>query len=472
MQAGRLLFPAIRWDAERGYEAANGEIELALKTGVGGFLVFGGTADAVRGLCDDVRARSAHPLLIGADLERGAGQQFESATQLPPLAALGHFNSEGVTRSAGELTAREARALGINWIFAPVADVNFEPLNPIVGTRSFGSDPERVSQHVSAWIRGCHDGVALACAKHFPGHGRTTADSHEQTPVVDVDAESLERDLQPFRAAIKAKVDSIMTAHVSYPALDTDGTIATLSPRILQGLLRERLEFDGLIATDALVMKGLLSNLPDEPTAAVRAVLAGCDALLYPGDLAAVAQALDRAVPAERIAESIRRIDDAAHRVADTPATHWGSSMDRTWAIETAVSTIELVTGHAHLDPPVEIVTIDDDLGGPFPPPARSDFVRALCDLGIEATEVPQPTRGCLVAIYSDTRAFKGRFDLSEQTVRRAQEALAAGAALVVLFGQPRLAHALECRNLVCAWGGERIMQEAAARWLFTNAVR
>jgi beta-glucosidase-like glycosyl hydrolase len=472
MQAGRLLFPAIRWDADHGFGAVQEEIDAALALGVGGFLVFGGRAEAMRDLSDDLRARSPHPLLIAADLERGAGQQFEGATQLPPLAALGRLDHEGVTRGAGALTAREARALGINWIYAPVADVDLEPRNPIVGTRSFGTDADLVSHHVAAWIRGCHEGGALACAKHFPGHGRTTTDSHEELPVVDVDAESLERDLQPFRAAIKARVDSIMTAHVSYPALDTDGTTATMSSRILTGLLRQQLEFDGLIASDALVMKGLLAGAEDETSAAVRAVRAGCDALLYPGDLAAVVTALEREIAPERIAESIRRIDDAARRFSDVHATHWGSSMDRTWAIETGVSTIEIIRGHAHVDPPLELITIDDDVDGPLPPPARSFLPRALRALGVETVEVRRPTQGCLVAVYSDVRAWKGRPSLSEESVLRVNAAVQAGAALVIVFGHPRLAHPIECRNLVCAWGGEPIMQEAAARWLFGNAVR
>ena len=188
MNPGRLLFPAIRWDPLRGYEAARDVIERGLALGAGGFILFGGTADAAAALTTELQQRSAHPLLLGADLERGAGQQFSGATPLPPAAALGAIDDPAMTRNAGALTAREARAIGINWIYAPVADVDVEPANPIVGTRAFGSDPERVATHVHAWIQGCHDGGALACAKHFPGHGRTLGDSHAMLPVVHASA--------------------------------------------------------------------------------------------------------------------------------------------------------------------------------------------------------------------------------------------------------------------------------------------
>src|SRR5262245_36040106 len=184
MSVARLLFPAVRWDAEQEFEPARPMVEDALQLGVGGFIFFGGQAEAVRELTTDLHSRSRHPLLIGADLERGAGQQFRGATPLPPLAAIGSLDDLEVTRRCGELTAREARALGVNWVYAPDADVDVEPRNPIIGTRSFGTRPDQVARHVVAWIEGCHQGGALACAKHFPGHGRTTADSHAELPVV------------------------------------------------------------------------------------------------------------------------------------------------------------------------------------------------------------------------------------------------------------------------------------------------
>ena len=180
-----LVAPAIRWSAagER-YECEGGTIEQALELGVGGFCFFGGRADAARGLITELQAASRVPLLIAADLERGAGQQFAGATGLPPFAALGALDDEAVMERAARLTAREARAIGVNWDFAPVVDIDIEPNNPIVGTRSIGSDPARVGQLAAAWITGCQNEGVVACAKHFPGHGRTVTDSHATLPEV------------------------------------------------------------------------------------------------------------------------------------------------------------------------------------------------------------------------------------------------------------------------------------------------
>ncbi|MFW5947464.1 MAG: glycoside hydrolase family 3 N-terminal domain-containing protein, partial [Gemmatimonadota bacterium] len=159
--AARVLFPAVRWDPGRG-DWDPEEPERLAGLGVGGFIVFGGAAAAVAELTARLRSEARHPILIGADLERGAGQQFEGATPLPPAAALAMLDDPAVTRRAAELTAREAVALGIDWVYAPVADLDVEPDNPIVGTRSFGSDPDRAARHVAAWVEGCQTAGALA----------------------------------------------------------------------------------------------------------------------------------------------------------------------------------------------------------------------------------------------------------------------------------------------------------------------
>lgn len=216
----QLLLPAVRWDAARGFADATADIERALALGVGGFIIFGGERDAVAALAAQLRAGSRHPLLIAADLERGAGQQFAGCTPLPPLAALGSLGDPLALRVAGRLTAREALALGINWTYAPVADLDLEPDNPIVGTRSLGADPDAVCAAVAECIDAIQGEGMLACAKHFPGHGRTVTDSHAVLPVVNATREQLQVDLAPFVAAIDAGVASVMTAHVAYPALD------------------------------------------------------------------------------------------------------------------------------------------------------------------------------------------------------------------------------------------------------------
>src|SRR5437773_7380516 len=179
----------------------------------------------------------------------------------------------------GKITALEARAVGVHWIYAPDADVNNNPGNPIINTRSFGEDPARVAEFVSAFVRGVEENGALATAKHFPGHGDTAADSHVDLPVIHADRERLEHlELVPFRAAIAAGVSTVMTGHLSIPALEPDAnTPATLSSNILTGLLRKELGFNGLVVTDAMDMGGItVRYAPGE--AAVRAVAAGADA--------------------------------------------------------------------------------------------------------------------------------------------------------------------------------------------------
>lgn len=466
MNVARLLLPALRWKEDTGFEHHREEIEEGLRLGVGGFILFGGTADSVRSLCAELHRRAPHPLLVGSDLERGAGQQFRGCTPLPPAAALGWLGEPATTERAGELTAREARALGVNWVYAPVADVDLEPENPIIGTRAFGTEPERVAEQVSAWVRGCAAGGALSCAKHFPGHGRTVGDSHIERPCVDTPREALEEDLTPFRAALAAGADSVMTAHVCYPTLDPEGRPATLSPPILTGLLRGELGFDGLAVTDALIMEGLTEDT-DEAHAGVEALAAGCDVLLYPQDTGAVIREVEAALAdgrlsRARVEEALRRVDAAARRVAGGPEGEIGRAQDRRWALETAVRTLRVARGEPRLPGgAVRLVEVEDDAGGPYPPYPRDAFPAALRAAGVELAESGTP----LVAVYSDIRAWKGRPGISPAARERVREVTEAHPeATVLLFSHPRLAGELPtARHLLAAWGGEALMQEAVA---------
>jgi beta-glucosidase-like glycosyl hydrolase/CubicO group peptidase (beta-lactamase class C family) len=219
----------------------------------------------------------------------------------------------------GKITALEARAVGIQWIYAPDADVNNNPGNPIINTRSFGEDPARVAKFVSAFVKGVQENGGLATAKHFPGHGDTAADSHIDLPVIHADRERLEHlELVPFRAAIAAGAGSVMTAHLSIPALEPDSnTPATLSHNILTGLLRDELGFEGLVVTDAMDMGGITVRFaPGE--AAVRAVVAGADALLMPPVPDAAFEALQAAVKSKRISKE--RLDASVRRILQAKA--------------------------------------------------------------------------------------------------------------------------------------------------------
>ncbi|MDX1673478.1 MAG: glycoside hydrolase family 3 N-terminal domain-containing protein [Longimicrobiales bacterium] len=469
--AARLLFPAVRWDDERGDWDAAATLPALAELGVGGYILFGGPVDAVLDLTTMLRSASPHPILVAADLERGAGQQFAGATRLPPAAALAALDDLRTTRRAGEVTGREAAALGVDWVYGPVADLDVEPANPIIGTRAFGSDPGAVARQVAAWIEGC-GARAMTCAKHFPGHGRTTADSHSTLPSVGASASVLDADLVPFRAAMEAGVDAVMTAHVAYPALDPSGVPATLSRPILQGLLRERLGFDGIVVTDALVMEGVAGADEDEGGVAVRAVAAGCDALLYPADPPAVARALETArgsaLPESRLSEALGRVRAAAGargRRSLRPAGNVGRTADEAWSLELAARTVHPVRGAPAAPPSFDLLTVDDDLGGPWPTPSRSAFEATLRKAGRAVTPVDR-ARGTplVVAVFADVRSHKGRPGLSGESMDRVRRAVdLVPASVVVLFGHPRLADSVPGDHVLCAWGGEPLMQEAAA---------
>jgi len=459
----RLILPALRSEALSGFGHEAGRIADALEIGVGGFIIFGGTAETVRRLTADLLRRAGRPLLLAADLERGAGQQIAGLTEFPPPLALASFGDPGVVRWAASVTAQEARAVGINWIFAPVADLDLLPENPIVQTRAFGEDPNEVATCVRHWIEGCQSAGALACAKHYPGHGRTTVDSHIALPVVEAPAAELRSaDLLPFTVAIESGVASIMTAHVAYPSLDDSNLPATLS-RTLLGELRTKSRFDGLVVTDALIMDGALSGRR-ESDAAVQAVQAGADLLLYPNDPRRVRDALEAALAGGnlsrgRLEESLNRYDRAlTAATAPTPPVTRGP-------FESADALLK--KGMARGSPPtlvgpLDLVVVDDDVGGPYPP-SPSDYVHR--SLGPEW--IGRYSGGSrVVLVLAEPRAWKGRSGLGEAS-REALAHHAVGADLIVLFGHPRLLREMPNRPpVLLAWHRQRLMQQAVARWL------
>src|ERR1700756_3415714 len=206
-----------------------------------------------------LQQESKLPLLFAADFERGLSMRLNGATIFPHAMAFGAAGKLDYAEAFGRITAKGARAIGIHWNFFPVADVNSNPANPIINTRSFGEDPEQVGHLVTAYIKGAHEGGMLTTAKHFPGHGDTASDTHLGVARVDGDMAHLNSiELPPFEKAIESGVDSVMVAHVTVPALDPDPNhVATISPSVVSDLLEKQLGFKGLIVTDALDMAGL-----------------------------------------------------------------------------------------------------------------------------------------------------------------------------------------------------------------------
>lgn len=255
------------------------------------------------------------PLLISTDQEQGVVTRFgPPATPFPGSMALGAGRSADDARVAAGITGQELAAVGINQNFAPVADVNMNPLNPVIGVRSFSSDPDLVSQMVSAQVTGYQqDGGIAACAKHFPGHGDTATDSHYALPSIDHTRQEWEQvDAPPFRAAISAGADVIMTAHILVPSLDPADDPATLSKPIMTGILRDELGFEGVIITDSLEMAGVREKYGDDEVA-VRSIEAGADVLLMPARPMVARQALLDAVASGRLRE--KRIDESLERI-------------------------------------------------------------------------------------------------------------------------------------------------------------
>lgn len=283
---------------------------------LGGLVLFNGEVAETPAVLARLQARSAYPLLVAADIERGVGQQVRGATVFPHAMAWSAVGDQAVStvEAVARVTAQEALACGIHMTFGPVADVNREPRNPIIATRAFGTEPDQVSPLVQAYIRGCQTEGLLTTAKHFPGHGGTSQDSHEALPVVTEARSFLEAtDLAPFRAAIDAGVDSIMTAHVVFPGLDASGRPATASRLILNDLLRGGLGFRGAVITDSLLMGAVRADPEAMGTQAADLVSAGVDLLLDTPDPEAAVQGLIQAVEADRLSEA--RLEEAFERV-------------------------------------------------------------------------------------------------------------------------------------------------------------
>ncbi|HTZ49142.1 MAG TPA: glycoside hydrolase family 3 N-terminal domain-containing protein [Verrucomicrobiae bacterium] len=346
-------------------------------------------------LANQLQSKSKLPLLIGADYERGTAMRQDEGTSFPTAMAVAAAGNPKDAYTMGKITALEARAVGVQWIYAPVCDVNNNPGNPIINTRSFGEDPQRVAQYVSEFIHGVEDNGALATAKHFPGHGDTAMDSHIDLPTITASRDRLEHlELVPFRAAIAAGVGSIMTGHLNVPAFEPDpSTPATLSSNILTDLLRKQLGFQGLVITDALDMGGItVRYAPGD--AAVRAFLAGADALLMPpvpdaAYEAVLAAAKSGKIPQDRLDASLRRILQAKARL--------GLNKNR-------------------------LVDITD-LNQKFGTTAWQQTAQEISDRGITLLrdqqhllplDATKPTRALLVNLYSDPEPYPGE-DLEPQ---------------------------------------------------------
>ncbi len=457
------------------------------------------------------------PLLVSADLEAGAGMRFPEITWWPPAMAIAATGDVANAELLGRITAREAHAIGIHQILAPVADVNVNAANPVINTRSFGEEPQEVSRYVEAFIRGVQSEGGFATVKHFPGHGDTAVDSHRSLPILDVSRERLDAvELAPFRAAIAAGVDSIMIGHLSVPALDPArvpvradradnpyGTRndevphhatmpATLSGPIVTGLLREELGFDGLIVTDAFDMGGVVEHFaPGE--AAIRAIEAGCDQILMSADATAAIAAVKDAVASGRLA--MQRIDDAVERIFTikrrlnaSPALETlfdvvDCASHREAARTIAESAITLVHGDlgVNVTKPLGLLIVSDVVETN---PALMLFEKEVrlrvpgVTLRIdaratsaEAVDAVSRLSDCSTVVVALTiRARTGHGSISVPPAARQAIAAMPQRLIGISFGSPYLIRELPALGTyLCAYGPQSVMQRAAARVLFAE---
>ena len=298
-------------------DAYDALVTLIHESHIGGVIAFGGT-DAVpdvmlnptystvilgqplelASLLNRLQAISALPLLTSSDFEWGAGMRIAGATKFPRAMAFGATGDPRLAYESGKITGAESRAMGVHVDFGPVADVNNNPRNPVINIRSFGEDPARVGAMVSSWVKGVQEAGMLATLKHFPGHGDTDVDSHLGLPLIPHPRDRFDAvELPPFTAGLAAGSAGVMVAHIELPAIDPEKGPATFSRKVVGGLLRDELGFDGLVYSDSMKMSAIVKMLPPAE-AAVRAVTAGIDVILDSPDSAAAAKAIVAAVSA------------------------------------------------------------------------------------------------------------------------------------------------------------------------------
>ena len=482
---------------------------------VGGLIMSIGSPLEIAAKLNALQSMSDLPLLVSADLEAGAGFRARGgyflpnaidlggAVWFPPEMALGATGDTMLAREQGRATAAEGRAIGINIDFSPVLDVNNNPANPVINTRSFGETPESVAAMGVAYMHGIEAGGMIPTGKHFPGHGDTGVNSHLALPVVNASRARLDTvELVPFRAAIDAGVGAIMTFHGAMPSLDSSGVPGTLSSKVLTGLLRDQLHFNGLIVTDAMDMRGVL-DLFGAPEAMQRAVAAGADVLLMPADVPHAIDAVVQGVGSGRYSEA--RITESARRILalkwrlglerrrladlDSARAIVGDSSHQALAAQIAQRAVTLVKDSldqvplgrlshgarvlsvtfAHRSDLGAGVTFDAELRRTFPS-LRSEFVSAddaLPDYWRLLTVVDSAD---VVVVSSYLAAGSAVSDLSapQGFVQFVNELVLRGAhPVVVALGNPYLLQQVsEVPAYLIAWSGAPVSQRAAARAL------
>ncbi len=486
--------------------------DWVVRQGVGGLIITQGPPLEMAAKLNAMQQLAAVPLLVSADMESGPGQILTAgtilpygidnggATRFPPLMGLGATGDDKLAYELGRITAQEARAVGVHITYSPVVDVNNNPNNPIINTRSYGEQPAAVARMAAAHIRGLQENGMIATAKHFPGHGDTGSDSHINLPVITVQkarADSVE--LPPYRAAIESGVGAIMTAHIAFPALTGDSVPATLNSKILTGLLRDELHYTGIIVTDAMDMGAIIKNY-GVANSALMAVKAGADQLLQPlpQDVGVMIDAVTAAVQRGEISEA--RIDQSVRKLLEAKA--WlgldrsrtvdlmhvaevvGKSSSMDIAQNAADRSITVARDQRHLLPlqPGRILSVvyaddyDPFTGRVFQaalaaalPGLRTAMLDAAADSAAVARMAARIDSADVVlfAPFIRVTAHKGEVAVAEPVAALIQQTAARKPTIVTAFGNPYiLTQFPEVGTYVLAWGQWVVSQRAAARAL------
>ncbi len=467
--SGYLFDQQIRYPQ---WEPTNERLRYWLESlNVGGVILLGGSAAEISQRTQQLQDWAATPLLMAADIEEGVGQRFAGATWFPPPMALSAMGEEGKAYAAkmGEITAQEALALGINWLFAPVVDVNNNPDNPVINVRAFGETPQTVSELTTAFIAGAHRYPVLTTAKHFPGHGDTATDSHLSLPVLTVGGDRLnDIELPPFKGAIDPSghriedsiaqgVDAVMSAHILVPAWD-DVFPATLSSTALTQQLRFNLGFQGLVVTDALVM-GALKEVASPEELPIFAIEAGADIILMPENperaIAAIADAVNSGrLSRQRITASLARIWEAKAKARISPPTeNFIQELSTPIAEKTTTEILEAslqTHGELPISPPetpgCNLVIVDDLLdcdhlhenSSAIAIPEKLGYELQLLGQAQMFPQSPEKFPLTLVQIFTRGNPFRGESGLNEVTKALLEALLNQGCVqAVVVYGSP-----------------------------------
>ena len=511
-KVGQLVVPRIS-GAYMPTESAEYERlrDWVVKYGVGGLIITQGPPLEMAAKLNTMQRLADVPLLVTADMEHGPGQILMSgiimpygidnggATRFPPIMALGASGDEQLAYDLGRITATEGRAVGVHVTFAPVVDVNNNPNNPIINTRSYSEDPALVSRLASAHIRGIQENGMIATAKHFPGHGDTGTDSHVNLPIITVGKQRADQvELPPYRTAIQNQVGAIMSAHIAFPALTGDSVPGTLNRKILTGLLREELGYRGMIFTDAMDM-GAIINTYGRTNASVMAIKAGADVLLqpFPQDVPAIIDSVSAAVQRGEIPQA--RLDEAVRKILESKARlglhrerfvdisriqeTLGKASHVARAQEAADRSITVARDQQKLLPVrgrvLSIVYADDY--DPFTgrifqnelraalPTTRTMFIDANAD-SADVRRVVAAADSAEVVLFSPyIRVTAGKADLMINTILAdAINTIAARKPTVVTsFGNPYILRQFpNISTYVLAWGQWEVSQRAAAKAL------